>query len=78
MEVQCGLPSADLVQLAVLRAPLAADFKRAADVGTKVVMAATVIDRIEPCARTIDRSVARPICSLGLGWRAKQTVIVRQ
>jgi len=59
------------MQLSKPRTPLAANFKRPANVWAKLVIAATAVVHIEPPTRAIDRAGIRQVSGLRLGWRGE-------
>ena len=60
----------------MLKTPFSANVKRPTNVGTKVVIAATLIGQIKPRARSIHCFTLREIGNLGLAWRRVQATKV--
>jgi hypothetical protein len=59
------------MQFSKSRTPLAANLKCPANVGAKLVIAATAVVHIEPNTWTVDRAVVRQVSGLCLGWRGE-------
>ncbi len=67
---------ANLVQLPVLQAPLAADFKRAANIRAEFVIAAAALSLIEPRTRAVDRPTTFEISAPGRGRCGQQSLVI--